>query len=48
VGIQYLFTIQSGINSRTDREIKRINAGMPYITDDIFIRLLKKYSVDNK
>lgn len=48
VGIQYLFTIQSGINTRTDREIKRVHAGMPYITADFLIRFLKKYSVENK
>lgn len=46
VGIQYLFTIQSGINIRTDREIKRLHAGMPYMTSDILIRLLKRYSVE--
>lgn len=48
VGIQYLFTIQSGINTRSDIEIKRVHAGMPYITADILIRLLKKYSVENR
>jgi biofilm PGA synthesis lipoprotein PgaB len=43
LGIRYIFTTEPGINRPGDTQIKRINAGMPYVTADVLLDMLKAY-----
>jgi biofilm PGA synthesis lipoprotein PgaB len=43
LGIRYIFTTDPGINRPGDTQIKRINAGMPYVTADVLLGKLKEY-----
>jgi biofilm PGA synthesis lipoprotein PgaB len=45
LGIRYIFTTEPGINHPGDTQIKRINAGMPYVTADVLLNMLKAYDV---
>jgi biofilm PGA synthesis lipoprotein PgaB len=43
IGIRYIFTTEPGINRPGDTQIKRINAGMPYVTADVLLSKLKAF-----
>jgi biofilm PGA synthesis lipoprotein PgaB len=43
LGIRYIFTTEPGINRPGETQIKRINAGMPYVTADVLLSKLKAY-----
>ncbi|OPH62078.1 hypothetical protein BC351_02235 [Paenibacillus ferrarius] len=43
LGIRYFFTTKEGINSGDNREIYRLNVGMPYITAEAFMKKLQSY-----
>lgn len=43
LGIRYFFTTKEGINAGDNREIFRLNMGMPYVNAEVFANKLQSY-----